>query len=105
MTNVIRSEVGFMDLSEIATAMIKDRREHQNNAIRIMEDCWNSSKSCSGKVKIDGNVLFDVESKEKLQYIAYFKTIGMVYILQPGKKLLTLLSSNSQVLKFFVYVF
>ena len=92
MTNVIRSEVGFMDLSEIASAMIKDRREHQNNAFRIMEDCWNSSKSCSGKVKIDGNVLFDVESKDKLQYIPYYKTIGMVYILQPGKKLLTLLS-------------
>ena len=75
-----------MDLSEIATALIKDRREHHNNAFQIMEDCWNSSKSCAGKVKIDGNVLFDVESKDKLQYVAYFKTIGMVYILQPGKK-------------------
>ena len=74
-----------MDLSVIATAMIKDRREHQNNASQIMKDCWKSSKSCSGKVKIDGNVLFDVESKDKLQYIAYFTTIGMVYILQPGK--------------------
>ena len=74
-----------MNIPEITSELIDDRQENQNNEERILEKCWKASDACIAKVKIDGHVLFEVESEDKLQYKAYMETIGMVYTLQPGR--------------------
>ena len=81
---MVRSEVGYMDLPDITSSMIKDHQQGKNNELQILQECWKSAESCSGKVTIDGNVIFHVESEDKLQYRAYHENVGMVYTLQPG---------------------
>ena len=75
-----------MNIPEITSELIDDRQENhdENNEVSILDKCWKASDACIAKVKIDGHVLFDIESEDKLQYKAYFAPIGMVYTLQPG---------------------
>ena len=74
-----------MNIPKITSELIDDRQGNQNNEMSILDKCWKANDACIAKVKIDGHVLFEIESEDKLQYKAYMETIGMVYTLQPGR--------------------
>ena len=79
-----------MDLPTIASSLINNTFEKSQSELGILDKCWRSGDTCTANVLIDGHVIFNLESKSKLQYTASYKKIGMIYVLQPGKTVLSL---------------
>ena len=86
-----------MNIPQITSELIDDRQGNQNNEMSILDKCWKANDACIAKVTIDGHVLFEIESEDKLQYKAYMETIGMVYTLQPGMSFYNEITSNNDV--------
>ena len=79
-----------MDLTEVASSLIDPNVIKKKNELNVLESCWKLGDSCKAKVTIDGHVIFNLDSKSKLQYTASYKTIGMIYALRPGKIFISL---------------
>ena len=86
-----------MNIPQITSELIDDRQGNQNNEMSILDKCWKANDACVAKVKIDGHVLFEIESEDKLQYKAYMETIGMVYTLQPGRSFSNEVMNNNDI--------
>ena len=79
-----------MDLTEVTASLIDPSVMKDQNELGLLQSCWQLGESCKAKVIIDGHVLFNVDSKSKLQYTASYKIIGMIYALRPGKIFMSL---------------
>ena len=79
-----------MDLPNVASSLVNNSIDHSQSELGILASCWRSGDTCTANVLINGHVIFNLESKSKLQYTASYKTIGMIYGLTPGKIVISL---------------
>ena len=79
-----------MDLPEVTALVIDPSVIKYKKELDVLHSCWELGESCKARVTIDGHVVFNIDSKSKLQYTASYKTIGMIYALRPGKRFIPL---------------